>query len=1498
MRKGLSGQTSFQTTKEEDEMDRFTTMNWAMGKSVPLGVAVVLALCGSSCLDEDPPDVESASDALETECTEGAVTWNPPGSASQRCTGPWTYEEYRVVESRDPLCPRETCIRHAECWVRQPDAHPTMTTAFINGVQPCRWEDTDPPTRVCEPNWSEAQSQCNAWLPTGRAPYETSTRRVNSSSVTPTLATSSAAQSHQFLCTATLQWDERKVDASCPCAEWRYQLCRHADQHPPLVEVITPANKTKTEVKSAHDARRPFIPGQKTGAEIAPICTTGEDEADLVKKLNRLLTNMTRTRVVQPGTELFNDFVKRAKLTYEFFKDADVTSFQRRPEAVRLYEQYPTIEPSCGLSKPSTEETCDGDWQLRLCTRLTSAHVRVEPGLPGQAAQGDLVRELYPQCLDQLQKLGDGIEGEMCSAEGDYMDVTVDTQRRLHEKLLLRFGRGFQANDPARQALADILSLLNQWYARAARMSSGSPLASELALFTNKFWQIAHGYRVGQVGEGQPEWLPGNLYAELLEELDDGGDLAAALQTTERGAFALDRAVLAASYGFTGDQPTLAGAPLLQITTDALKPLAERLDELVQYHDVGCSLAECAAFMQPTKLSRFWKVLAQLTARSSTEPEPDLGRLLSALTDADLPSWRPTFQLIQAAQQRLLDALAAAPEADAYNELPALVARAQARTASYEGTGLFLPATGDRLQTGVHRTQRDLVKNHVISLANRIEGRRADVERRLVSLVDGLVRVREAETAAAQLQATMNILNTELADLRRRDAALRRLMNGAEDPPREPLSEDTTPEEDVFEMLMKEWREVEDGLDLGARLRIGSTTTEFLSGQNAEFTGWGEATTIESIGARKIHVAGKETLSVTTEGQWSPSCAVRKARLVQSSHALDPDATIEPVRLGDPLIGPEGYGLAQTSSGFEARTAHAGVEDRLTFGWKSESCAGLMANGTGTHYCGYVDVSTTLSAGAGWQAGSESRLSAQFTSGLFLPSTPFEAPAGALVVVEMPEGGQTRGEMRALHMVRGPHTTIVVNGPADLWLVVNDHFCEDRSSDALTVTVQKFVGQGDSAVALLERIAYAAAKIRDRRAELVELGEILPSVSTEIERQAKHDVIAGGLNLSVDQYEPPMQNLFYKYLAREMMRLEAAVRLTHIEREIRIKEEEFRAAETALHNSRMSGYLLALLPKWSVRGMEFRELRADAAVYADDIRYFLGPILKIWYPDVIREIDRGSIPAVLALTAVDVNTSMLDAANLLRALGIALEGAIEQAQVLYPLPEETAPTFVTLRFPKPTELDLTCAENPSARCRRRNQASTFRWATVAQTRALWDALGRAGDGVAVRRLVFEPTPADIYELVIGTHYLPCTKSLPVVRKLGLAFTGYASGEEPDTSLSVEGHIPPTAGMGFPDATGMRVFEMANQAWRNLAAVPILFAGNDYNVVRTALGRFDELSQDVRGVSPFTSLVFDIPEDQVIEFQMREARSIDLVMELEAIRSSQPVAVPNCTATAE
>ena len=1498
-----------------------------------VGIAVWLGVPG--CLGEEE-SVERGARQLtdgedeeqEDECLATDVTWSPPTTTEDACTGPWTYTRHPILRGEHSACGESgRCRQHYRClnWATPPTTQPNILTSTTTAERTFRGINcfTDPETGalVCDPDWTRGQAACAQFrrdeearleLTASEVPPGTPLQRIVSGSVaTDTLRYSLGAWT--FRCTATIRYEKQTSNrhTACLCETPIYNTCNRADTSR-TERIVTPSGQTKRWVFDSHDDS---VVNQKTDQQINAQCATGEDEPDRVLKINRLFTNMGDPAIVPAGSAgaaLRETMIRQIKATYELFDNNDVASAQARHTDVRnLYQQFPALARTCGRHKPATTASCNGDWQLRLCTRLTSAHVKVRAGY------GDLVRHLYPLCLDQMRLLGDDIQNGACRADGDFAAATVDAQRRVQEKVLLRFGTRWDSAPTANNTplLGDTLHQLDRWYVQAARISTGpAPLQAELELAANKFWQVGYGY-VPRAEE--TEWVPDSTYADLEAKLrqaeagppgEAGQTIENALMDTETRGFKLDREVLTAAYGTVGALPAMTGVPLLRITTDALGPLADRVESLAQVHDVGCILAQCVTFTTPTKLSRFWKVLAHLTATPGASP--DLGDVLAAAPGTML-GWKAAFTAVDGQQQRLFDAIAAAREANhpSEDELRALVERARARSASYQATGMFLPAVGNRLHTGVHDAQRDLVIARLSALRGEIATTKQWIEDHLLSLVNSLVAVREGETSLEQLQATKTRIEVERDDLKKRAEEFAKLIPGG-------IPGTTCPtgacpagetEMDVFTQLMAEWSLREGAIDEQDYLRVGDTIRlPPLTGQHANFVGW-EDKTIADVGVQKIEVGeGEHTLSIETSGRWAPSCALRSARVIDPDD-IDPDL---PGREGRRInrtevpVGPEGYSMSWTGSSFEAESSHESTSMRATAGARLEACAGTpgFGLGGGVRACTYVDISASLESSTGEQAGDESRTSAQFASGIFLPTTPFEAPAGALVLVEMPPGETDPSRRRDVHLVYAPHTTIALDEPADLWVVVNDlHHsadpdddCTDQDgSNALTVTVRKMAGVGQYAGALIERMAHTVGLVRQHRPGLMARGEILPSEATAIELEAKLGQIGGPdqPQFAVDDYPVPMRDLFYKFLAREMTRLEAAVRIVAIQREIVIKDAEYKAATVAVENSRMSGYLLALLPKWNARGLRFKELREITALYVQDFRDHLVPVLRLWYPDAL---DLGNPSSLQALTTVDIDTPALTITEWLIQIGTLLENKIRSAELPYPTSDDTATDFVVLRFPHPSELDSVCADSPSARCRRRGHNQTFRWATTAQSRALWAQLGQPGDGGTVRRLVFQPSPDDLYQAISGRHYLSCTKSLPVLRKIGLAFTGYSSTGMPSDPPRAEGRIPDTASMTFVDSLGVHDFRMTDSAWHGLARVPIVYGLNNLDQVRID---FNAMSQDVRGVTPFTKFVFTIDELDVAEGQLRDAKAIDLVMELEAIRAEGVVAIPGCTAAA-
>lgn len=355
------------------------------------------------------------------------------------------------------------------------------------------------------------------------------------------------------------------------------------------------------------------------------------------------------------------------------------------------------------------------------------------------------------------------------------------------------------------------------------------------------------------------------------------------------------------------------------------------------------------------------------------------------------------------------------------------------------------------------------------------------------------------------------------------------------------------------------------------------------------------------------------------------------------------------------------------------------------------------------------------------------------------------------------------------------------------------------------------------------------------------------------------------------------------------------MRLVDIRREIALRTTAEIAAMETVRNTALSGYLLALSPEWTARGMRLRELRDIVNKYSADIRQYLRPLIQLWYPGVLVGADaQPLLAAARELANATVDSGEVDMADDLRELGRLLALRIGEAVLPYPTPEETAPSFVAFRFPRPALLDPGCAANPAARCRRAGQSIGYRWATVAQTRALWeDQLGlEPGPLGSNRRLVFELNPDDLYQQLAGSSFLACTKSLPVIRKIGLGLTGVCSTCSPSDPREVSADIPEPAMMGFTGVAGVSALQMVNPTFLHHDTIPVVFGANDYNKLKTD---FLAIAQDVRGVSPFTRFVIEIPEELVRDWNLRGADTLDVLLELEATRSTATVGIPACSA---
>ena len=161
---------------------------------------------------------------------------------------------------------------------------------------------------------------------------------------------------------------------------------------------------------------------------------------------------------------------------------------------------------------------------------------------------------------------------------------------------------------------------------------------------------------------------------------------------------------------------------------------------------------------------------------------------------------------------------------------------------------------------------------------------------------------------------------------------------------------------------------------------------------------------------------------------------------------------------------------------------------------------------------------------------------------------------------------------------------------------------------------------------------------------------------------------------------------------------------------------------------------------------------------------------------------------------------------------------------------------------------------------------------MSQTRKLWNeqlSPPNPPNNQPIRKLVFHPTPDDLYEFFDGADSLPCSKSLPVVRRVGLALTGFSTSQIPGVTRSLNGLVPEKSSMLFPDTTGTREFVLDSLTWRQLLAEAAASADHPGSLqfARLALpGLTLPSGPDTRSPSPFSAMVMPVFGDRLLRFR--------------------------------
>lgn len=814
-----------------------------------------------------------------------------------------------------------------------------------------------------------------------------------------------------------------------------------------------------------------------------------------------------------------------------------------------------------------------------------------------------------------------------------YIDAGVDLHRKLYKRLgtarLSSTGRAglVDSGDPAvnRTALNTYLDRVQAWYDGWAPILDGQQLASELGYLQALFWEVLVEARQ----------LDAQLTAVLAPGIDPATQdqrVAEVLAQRDNLAGALEREVVEALFPASGRLP-MRGVPLLAALGQALTPLYHRLETLVPHHDYACELAQCGTRGRATPVSHLFDILAHLDDGVAMQDGRTLRMVLDAQSTFAHGGWRPLFYALAAQAPQLKAALDAAMaqsrgagasygpgDADGPKTgWPPASARfvevlygALERHRNYVASGQLGGAVGRNLRTAVHYEKRADVNQAVTRLAQALRNANASYRQNLTDRVQVLMDMANATGGVEVLRQKRTQLWRDLEDLEQRRTGHIAAGALAVDLTAELAAELEKLNGVVGDTPMMEVAK-EDG---GAPIRLAGVG-KYVSRDQP----------IPELAARgpiPVNRGQLLQLAVTPGSRWTPVCALGQVSI------LSPQGQLKDFEVGAAECGPEGFDVSWNSSSYSLESQDHASGTTFRAGVKAEVCATSTlgeAFGMRASACAYTDFGYSSSDTYRQSEGSDARTSAAFSGGLHLTNTPFpEAPVGALVAVELPRGATRRADIRDVHLIRSGNTSLPVQADSDVYLVVNDAQCAAApTANQLELTISTLSATREISKNLLDRMEYVLRKVRREKAGLEQRREILSTELSAIRQNALLDLMQNHPDVefapttpqvTLSSYPESLRALLTAFLDRELLRLERAVRLANLGREIEIKKTELRASNVELANAQANQALVTYLPAWNLRDIygEFVRHQTDNLVRTMQ-EYFL-PVFRVWYPDV------------------------------------------------------------------------------------------------------------------------------------------------------------------------------------------------------------------------------------------------------------------------------------------
>lgn len=1021
------------------------------------------------------------------------------------------------------------------------------------------------------------------------------------------------------------------------------------------------------------------------------------------------------------------------------------------------------------------------------------------------------------------------------------------------------------------------IQIIGDWY-KGFRQLNPSSGADNDALVWNKtstylgeFWKSVYAASgVPQAGSATPS--------------------SAALDGLFQQALEADRTVLLAALTNVPNtsQLPLSGAPLIEVLGGGLQMASDRLGTVGFYQDLGCRFrGDTGASATPTcRNGQLRTEPAELTRLISSVSDP--AALSAALTAPDTSALFPTqtwtnWRLVFSNWNSNTAAISAAvvesvPGSTAYTPdllvptptskfqatpptegLASIVKRAQARIASFDASGLFDSSTVGVLHGGLTTdringfisdatnagnalsTQVSNYTSNRTSLATNIIGQLSNVttQQDIVNQINtAMQKAQQVAEDIAGLQAAIQAEDARYADF---DGAYKTMSSFNTD-------QGTAVQHSTFNLsafpVDAKWASP-------VTVMAPSTLISAFAKTAAPFA--------------TAHPG--DVLHVSTTGQWQPTCALSTAPFGDQP---PPNGNSSVVDLTHAQTGPEGFVL-QLNNGTYSAVANSAAHQTSSFTSDTgtlTTCGGgsigfgvsipvgpfnlslgasasadfCHSHATGTDIRDTKSTTTTSSA--------DSRLSANFTTGVRLSSTPFPTfPAGSLLLLEVKAGGTTRADLIDAHVLQEPASAIVVGASdlnnaavtgVDLYLAVNDLHCAANDPAGLTVTLVQTTPFGATAQALGKGMSAALSNLRSQTPALLAQGVIGPEQMASL-RAAAYDTLrtscnATGTNCALSFYPPEIQTFFDGWVSQELANLERSAQLQFDERQFAVMQLQAKQLSDDLNGAQAGAQLFQTIPDHILADLGTQLLETNSQELRDVMVSEVFPIVDLKYPGALGSFDAsvlGQLVGVGTLPHLDWSGDLTTWSRAVASTTTEVTTKINQTVLNQPPPVDA---MLALGFPNPA--------NPSG-------SGGWTQASVQRAQDVWNQL----DDPTTNLLTLQMLPTDIWQASGGTDVLLCSESLPVITAMEIFMV------RPGLPDSYQGLRMPMVldnNLHFYAPSADKVYRLENADW--LSQGIEIQAGDAINAFSSfsqkSASNATPLYVSGNGLSPFTKFTID------------------------------------------